>query len=61
MNCYCEAFLFSLQPYYYAEFFISKIKDILFVPSHAIILKESIRFRAEKENSFIQKIKLLGM
>ena len=26
-----------------------------------IILKESIRFRAEKENSFIQKIKLLGM
>ena len=25
------------------------------------ILKESIRFRAEKENSFIQKIKLLGM
>jgi len=37
MNCYCEAFLFSLQPYYYAEFFISKIKDILFVPSHAII------------------------
>ena len=28
---------------------------------YGIILKESIRFRAEKENSFIQKIKLLGM
>ncbi len=27
----------------------------------AIILKESIRFRADKESSFIQKIKLLGM
>ena len=25
----------------------------------AIILKESIRFRADKESSFIQKIKLL--
>ena len=28
---------------------------------YGTILKESIRFRAEKENSFIQKIKLLGM
>ena len=28
---------------------------------YGIILKESLRFRAEKENSFIQKIKLLGM
>ncbi|MEH2951423.1 hypothetical protein VV089_00260 [Candidatus Merdisoma sp. JLR.KK011] len=31
------------------------------VDTDGIILKESIRFRAEKENSFIQKIKLLGM
>ena len=31
----------------------------IFSPLHVIILKESIRFRADKESSFIQKIKLL--
>ena len=30
-----------------------------FTDFYDTILKESIRFRAEKENSFIQKIKLL--
>ena len=35
--------------------------ELIFPLPYAIILKESIRFRAEKENSFIQKIKLLGM
>ena len=35
--------------------------DFVKLNGYATILKESIRFRAEKENSFIQKIKLLGM
>lgn len=40
-----------------------KTEDLIllwnFIGNFVIILKESIRFRADKESSFIQKIKLL--
>ena len=43
-----------LKKGYYAMEFLWKCRCLV-----VIILKESIRFRADKESSFIQKIKLL--
>ncbi len=47
-------FIFSIKDFFFT-FFTMLAKNTRF----AIILKESIRFRADKESSFIQKIKLL--